>query len=55
MNHHLPGTTQPRGERLLDVRLEDPTLVVAPSTATDAPMPSMLMLESSVTFLPQFF
>ena len=27
--------------------------VVAPSTASDGPMPSVLMLESSVTFFPQ--
>ena len=29
-------------------------LVVAPSTATDGPMPESVMLQSSVRFLPQF-
>jgi hypothetical protein len=52
-DHHLPGA-QARGERLLDVEASKTALVVAPATATDGPMPSMLMLESSVTFFPQF-
>jgi hypothetical protein len=53
----LPITTTHSGEvvgaRAYSTCASKTALVVAPSTARDNPMPESVMLQSSVTFLPQ--
>jgi hypothetical protein len=49
---HLSGAEGGR-EEPFDEGLENATLVVGPTTATHGPMPSVVMLASSVVFLPR--
>ena len=53
VHHHHLASAQSWREDPLHVRLEDLAPLAAPSTASEGPIPSMLMLESSVVFLPR--
>jgi hypothetical protein len=52
VHHHYLSAFQARGENPLDVSLEDRRAVVAPSTASEEPIPSRVMLDSSVVLGP---